>query len=903
MTQYVYDFVEGDKDHKDLLGGKGANLAEMTRLGLPVPPGFTITTEACRTYLQRRSAPAELRVQVTMALRRLEDQVGRRLGDTVDPLLVSVRSGAKYSMPGMMETVLNVGLNDYSVGGLAEAAGDERFAWDSYRRLVQMFAKTVLDIDGDVFSDALDAAKAAKGVASDIELDAGDLKTLVETFKQIVVDRAGREFPQDPREQLDMATRAVFDSWNTPRARLYRRRERIPNDLGTAVNVCTMVFGNLGDTSGTGVCFTRDPATGRPGVYGDYLTNAQGEDVVAGIRNTLTLDDLGRIDPTSYEQLRLIMRRLETHYRDLCDIEFTIERGKLWMLQTRVGKRTAAAAFRIAAQFVDDQLITMDEALDRVTGQQLMQLMFPQFDSSADRVVLTKGVAASPGAAVGAVVFDSATAVAKAAAGEPVILVRRETNPDDLEGMIAAVGILTSRGGKTSHAAVVARGMGKTAVCGAEELDVDVVNGTARAGDTVLHAGDVISIDGSTGEVFLGELAVVPSPVAHYLEHGLDTAMDRLDDEAGELVRSVDLLLRHADSERRLGVRANADTAEDAARARSLGAAGIGLCRTEHMFLGDRRVLIERVIVSESGAERDAALAALLPLQREDFIGLLAAMDGLPCTIRLLDPPLHEFLPDRAELMVKVALAAERGQPDPDDVRLLAAVDRLHETNPMLGPARRPARAGRARPVRAAGARHRRGGRGADARRRPPAGRDHGAARRLGDGAAPDQGRDRGDPRRGGRARADPAGHPDRHDDRAAARGADRVPDRRGRRVLLVRHQRPHPDRVGVLPRRRGGGVLRRVPGEGRLHRVAVRDPRPGRRRAAGAHRRRGGPGHPARPQARRLRRARRRPGVGALLPRDRAGLRLLLAVPRAGRPAGGRPCRPRLRKRQLTDA
>ncbi len=685
MTKYVYDFVEGDKDHKDLLGGKGANLAEMTRLGLPVPPGFTVTTEACRSYLLHGSEPAELRVQVTMALRRLEDQVGRRLGDSVDPLLVSVRSGAKYSMPGMMDTVLNVGLNDYSVDGLAQAAGDERFAWDSYRRLVQMFGKTVLGIDGDLFAHALDAAKHAKSVASDVELDAGDLKTLVEVFKGIVADAAGREFPQDPREQLDLAMRAVFDSWNTPRARLYRRRERIPNDLGTAVNICTMVFGNLGETSGTGVCFTRDPATGRPGVYGDYLTNAQGEDVVAGIRNTLSLDDLGRLDPTSHDQLRQIMRRLETHYRDLCDIEFTIERGKLWMLQTRVGKRTAAAAFRIATQLVDEQLITLDEALDRVTGQQLMQLMFPQFDASHGRVVLTKGVAASPGAAVGKAVFDSAAAVELAGLGEAVILVRRETNPDDLEGMIAAAGILTSRGGKTSHAAVVARGMGKTAVCGAEELDVDSVLGVARAGGVTIKTGDVLSIDGTTGEVFAGELAVVPSPVAFYLEHGLEAAIAQVDEQTGELVSAVDRLLAHADSARRLGVRANADTAEDAARARALGASGIGLCRTEHMFLGDRRVLIERVILSETGPERDEALDALLPLQREDFVGLLAAMDGLPCTIRLLDPPLHEFLPDHAELKVRVALAEERGQRNLADLRLLAAVERLHESNPMLG--------------------------------------------------------------------------------------------------------------------------------------------------------------------------------------------------------------------------
>jgi pyruvate, orthophosphate dikinase len=685
VTTYVFDFAAGDKDQKDLLGGKGANLAEMTRLGLPVPPGFTITTEACRRYLQHGTEPAELRVQVTMALRRLEDQIGRRLGDSVDPLLVSVRSGAKFSMPGMMETVLNVGLNDYSVDGLVAASGNERFAWDSYRRLVQMFGKTVLDIDGELFAGALEAAKTAKGVSSDVELDAGDLKTLVEVFKAIVAETAGREFPQDPREQLDLAVRAVFESWNTDRARLYRRRERIPHDLGTAVNICTMVFGNMGETSGTGVCFTRDPASGRPGVYGDYLTNAQGEDVVAGIRNTLTLDDFHQADPTSYDELQQIMRRLETHYRDLCDIEFTVERGKLWMLQTRVGKRTAGAAFRIATQLVDEQLITLDEALDRVTGQQLMQLMFPQFDASAPRQVITTGIAASPGAAVGHAVFDSASAVARAARGEDVILVRRETNPDDLEGMIASAGILTSRGGKTSHAAVVARGMGKTAVCGAEELDVDSAQGVARSDGFTISSGDLISIDGSTGEVFAGGLPVVPSPVAFYLEHGLDAALAGAGSDVGDLVRAVDRLLRHADQARRLAVRANADTAEDAARARQLGAAGIGLCRTEHMFLGDRRVLIERVILSDPGPERDEALAALLPLQRADFAELLTAMDGLPTTIRLLDPPLHEFLPDRADLMVRVALAEERGEADAADLRLLAAVERLHESNPMLG--------------------------------------------------------------------------------------------------------------------------------------------------------------------------------------------------------------------------
>jgi pyruvate, orthophosphate dikinase len=685
MTRYVFDFTQGDKDQKDLLGGKGANLAEMTKLGLPVPPGFTITTEACREYLALGEEPSELRVEVTMALRHLEDNIGRRLGDRHDPLLVSVRSGAKFSMPGMMETVLNIGLNDASVKGLAEESGDERFAWDSYRRLLQMFGKTVLEMPGEVFADALDKAKSAKGVSNDLELDVDDLKSLVTIFKDGIREHSGRDFPQHPREQLDMAINAVFDSWNTDRARLYRRRERIPQNLGTAVNICTMVFGNLGETSGTGVAFTRDPASGQTGAYGDYLSNAQGEDVVAGIRNTLSLDDLRELDPASHKQLTKVMRRLETHYRDLCDIEFTIERGKLWMLQTRVGKRTAAAAFRIAGQLVDEQLITMDEALSRVSGSQLAQLMFPQFDRSVGRELLIKGMAASPGAAVGRVVFDSPTAKAWAARGEQVVLVRKETNPDDLEGMIAANGILTARGGKTSHAAVVARGMGKTCVCGAEGLDVDSSAKTARVGSTVIGEGDEISIDGSTGEVFLGSMPVVPSPVETYIEDGLTAALDGADDETAALVKAVDRLLTHADLRRRLAIRANADTAEDAERARKLGAEGIGLCRTEHMFLGDRRTLIERVILAGTADERDAALEALLPMQRQDFTELLDAMDGLPVNIRLLDPPLHEFLPDRTELSVKVALAEANGTATEADRKLLAAVDRLHESNPMLG--------------------------------------------------------------------------------------------------------------------------------------------------------------------------------------------------------------------------
>jgi pyruvate,orthophosphate dikinase len=548
-----------------------------------------------------------------------------------------------------------------------------------------MFGKTVLDIEGEIFADALQAANEKAGVASEVDLTADQLKEVVETFKAIIREHSGRDFPQDPREQLDLATRAVFNSWNTSRARLYRRRERIADDLGTAVNICSMVFGNLGETSGTGVAFTRDPASGKPGAYGDYLPNAQGEDVVAGIRNTFSLDELQRTDPASFNELMKIMRKLETHYRDLCDIEFTVEKGKLWMLQTRVGKRTAAAAFRIATQLVDESLITMDEALIRVNGAQLAQLMFPQFDSAAASKIVASGMAASPGAAVGKAVFDSATAVKWAERGERVVLVRRETNPDDLEGMIAATGILTARGGKTSHAAVVARGMGKTCVCGADAVDVSHADRTATIGDLVIKEGDMISIDGSTGHVYLGELAVVPSPVSNYLENGLTSAIATENEEIAALVTAVDRILKHADSVRRLKVRTNADTAEDSKWARNLGAEGIGLCRTEHMFLGDRRVLIERVILADNSEDRNAALEALLPMQQKDFEEIFEEMDSLPVTVRLLDPPLHEFLPDRTDLMVEVALGRERGEDVSRQELLLSAVDRLHESNPMLG--------------------------------------------------------------------------------------------------------------------------------------------------------------------------------------------------------------------------
>ncbi|WP_297554771.1 pyruvate, phosphate dikinase [uncultured Actinomyces sp.] len=689
MVKYVYRFSEGDKDMKDLLGGKGANLAEMTKLGLPVPPGFTITTDACREYMKQGGVPAELAPAVTENLASVEEKMGRKLGDPDNPLLVSVRSGAKFSMPGMMNTVLNIGLNDESVLGLAKVSGNERFAWDSYRRLVQMFGDTVLGVDGALYLDALDNIKERRGVHFDHELSAEDLKELVVEFKQITKEAAGRDFPQDPREQLDLGIEAVFLSWNTERAKIYRRRERISDDLGTAVNVQTMVFGNMGEDSGTGVCFTRDPSTGHSGVYGDILMNAQGEDVVAGIRNTEPLVELETHDKKSYDELLAIMDKLEKHYQDLCDIEFTIEHGKLWMLQTRVGKRTAAAAFRIATQLVDEGLIDMDEALTRVTGEQLTQLMFPQFDAKAKKTLLTKAMAASPGAAVGEIVFNNEDAVVAAEEGRKVILVRRETNPDDLPGMVVAEGILTARGGKTSHAAVVARGMGKTAVVGAEELVVKEKKKFIQVGDQVLHHGDVIGIDGMTGEVFVGDVPVTDSAVTTYLAEGLEAGLAAAaDDEmVADLIKSVDRLLTHADHRRRLAVRANADTPDDAARALSFGAQGIGLCRTEHMFLGERRALVERVILSPAESQaRAEALAELERLQFADFEDMLRVMNGREMTVRLIDPPLHEFLPDLTQLEVKAAVQRAQGEElSAEDRKVLEAVRRLHETNPMLG--------------------------------------------------------------------------------------------------------------------------------------------------------------------------------------------------------------------------
>ena len=605
--------------------------------------------------------------------------MGRSLGDPDDPLLVSVRSGAKFSMPGMMETVLDLGLNDETVLGLGRASGSERFAFDSYRRLLQMFGATVLGIDASAFAVEFDKRKAERGVYADVHLDVTDLRGLVSTYQAIIREHTGRDFPQDPREQVRAAVLAVFSSWLTERAVLYRRQEQIPDDLGTAVNVQAMVFGNRGPGSGSGVCFTRDPASGAGGVYGDYLADAQGEDVVAGIRNTVPLADLEAIDKPSYDQLLDVMSLLERHYRDLCDIEFTIESGRLWILQTRIGKRTAEAAFRIARAMVDEGLIDADEALRRVTGAQLAQLLFPRFDQTAPREYLTTGVGASPGATSGRIALTSDKAAVWGALGDDVVLVRRETNPDDLPGMIAARGVLTARGGKTSHAAVVARGMGRTCVCGAEQMDIDVARSEVRiAGRTILE-GEVVSIDGTTGEVFLGAVPVTDSPVLRHLE-GTVAA-----EETDGLVEAVAFVMRHADRVRRMDVRANADTAEDAARARRFGASGVGLCRTEHMFLGPRRELVERLILAPDEAAGKSALAELLPLQRQDFAEILREMDGLPVTIRLIDPPLHEFLPNHTELAVQVALEDSLNQRNERHHTLLDAVARLVEQNPMLG--------------------------------------------------------------------------------------------------------------------------------------------------------------------------------------------------------------------------
>jgi pyruvate,orthophosphate dikinase len=684
MTKYVYDFSEGNKDMKDLLGGKGANLAEMTNMGLPVPHGFILTTEACLGYLERGDWPLGLIDEAEEHLVRLEHTMGKTLGDPTDPLLVSIRSGAKFSMPGMMDTVLNLGLNEDSLKGLAHQTGDDiRFANDTYRRFIQMFGKIVMGVPAGAFEHALDAAKERKGPrAQDTDLLANDLRALIDEFLEIYEQRTGSAFPTDPRAQMRLATEAVFKSWNGKRAVDYRRQNKIPDDLGTAVNVVAMVFGNRGEDSGTGVAFTRDPATGEKIPYGDYLPNAQGEDVVAGIRNTLPLPELGRLDPVSYGELLQVMHTLEMHYRDMCDIEFTIEKGHLWILQTRVGKRTAFAEWVMASDMLGEGLIDEDTALLRVDANRLEELLKPVVSIKAKAEPIATGLNASPGAASGKVVFSADEAEEWAKRGERVILVRRETTPDDYHGMIASQGILTSAGGTNSHAAVVARGEGIPAVCGADAIKIDVGARSFNANGTAVKEGDVVTIDGFTGNVYVGELPLEES----VLERA------RAGDAAArkeEIWKAFERIMARADAARRLRVRANADTPEQSANARERGAEGIGLCRTEHMFLGEERVdAVRQMIFAETTEEEQAAYDKLLPMQRNDFVGIFRAMDGLPVTVRLLDPPLHEFLPNQVDLAVEVARMEERGETGPaleEKKQVLKKVDELHETNPMLG--------------------------------------------------------------------------------------------------------------------------------------------------------------------------------------------------------------------------
>jgi pyruvate,orthophosphate dikinase len=661
-TQWIYDFAEGSRDMRDLLGGKGANVAEMTRvLGADrVPAGFTITTEACVAYMRAdRDLPGGLAEQVAEALARLEEHTGKRLGDPEDPLLVSVRSGARESMPGMLDTVLNLGLNDESVQGLAARTGNERFAWDSYRRFVQMYGNVVLDVPGERFEAAIKDAKERRGVKLDTELDAGALRELLEAFKGFY------DFPDDPQDQLRGAITAVFDSWVGERAVAYRRINRIPDDWGTAVNVQQMVFGNKGDTSGSGVAFSRDEVTGAPEPSGDFLVNAQGEDVVSGVRNTQDIADLGDLMPEVHAELLDILRTLERHYGDMQDVEFTVEEGRLYMLQTRSAKRPAQAAVRFAVDAVDEGLLDKPRALATIDPERLDALLHPTFDPAADYDVLARGVAASPGAAKGEIVFTAADAVAAEADGREVVLVRPFTEADDVAGFHAAKGILTSEGGKASHAALVARGMGVPAVTGADALEIDVSGGELRVGDTTLRAGDRIAIDGTTGCITTADVPLV------------EPEMDERFEE----------VLRWSDELRALGVRANADTPQDAQRARGFGAEGIGLCRTEHMFFGpERHEKMVRVILADSEEERRASLDALLPLQQRDFEGLFEEMQGLPVTIRLLDPPLHEFLPVRADVQAEVERARiERTDDLAELERTLERVSALEEVNPMLG--------------------------------------------------------------------------------------------------------------------------------------------------------------------------------------------------------------------------
>ncbi len=657
--KYIYSFAEGDKSMRDLLGGKGANLAEMTSLGLPVPPGFTITTETCNQYLEAGDCPQGFFKELDEKLEELEKLTGKRFGDAHDPLLISVRSGARVSMPGMMDTVLNLGLNDETVEGLAEKTGNPGFAYDCYRRFINMFGNVVLGIGHDHFEKVLEEVKEAKNVELDTDLEVEDWRVVVGKYKEIVRGRIGEDFPQDPKEQLRLSILAVFNSWNVKRAVTYRNLHGLPHDMGTAVNVQTMVFGNMGEDSGTGVAFTRDPSTGENKFYGEFLINAQGEDVVAGIRTPEEIGGLEGKMSKVYEQLFGIQKKLETHYRDMQDLEFTIEKGKLWILQTRSGKRTAKAAVKIAVDMVDESLISQEEAIKRVDANALNALLHPSIDPKAEKEVLAKGLPASPGAAVGKVVFTADEAYQLSEEGEKVVLVRKETSPEDIHGMHAAQGILTSTGGMTSHAAVVARGMGKPCVAGCKAVLANEKDKILRIGETVFMEGDVITLDGSTGEVIKGHAPTIEP----------------------ELSGEFDRLMAWADEIRKMKVRTNADMPHDAEVARKFGAEGIGLCRTEHMFFEEDRIMyVRQMILAQDKEVRKAALERLLPMQRDDFKGIFRAMNGFPVTIRLLDPPLHEFLPN-TDAKIK-AVAQDMGV---EFETLKKVVQSLHEFNPMLG--------------------------------------------------------------------------------------------------------------------------------------------------------------------------------------------------------------------------
>ena len=666
--RYIYDLSEGDATMRNLLGGKGAGVAEMARVGVPVPDAFTVTTTACVETMNRGGEwPDGLADEINAGLTRLEERTGRKLGGSENPLLVSVRSGAVFSMPGMMDTILNLGVSDESVAAIAEESGNERFAWDCYRRFIQMYGEVVEGVPAYAYEDALTELKRKRGVELDTDLGPADLKELVATFKEISNEHLGGEWTSDPVEQLHRAVNAVFRSWQNPRAEVYRRANNIPSDLGTAVNVMQMVFGNRGDDSATGVCFTRNPSTGAKELYGEFLVNAQGEDVVAGIRTPRPLAEMREVLPEAYDELIDTMHRMEAHYRDMQDMEFTVENGKLFLLQTRNGKRTAAAALKVASDLVDEGVITKEEALLRIEPDQLDQLLHPAIDPSHGEKPIAKGLPASPGAAVGEVVFDADTAAERGGRGEAVVLVRYETTPDDIHGVIVAQGVLTAHGGMTSHAAVVARGMGKPCVAGASGIHIDAKGRTLTVGDRVIKEGEVITLDGSTGDVFGQEIKLIPP---------------RINEDFQRVVT-------WADEVRELGVRANADNFEDASKARELGAEGIGLCRTEHMFMAaDRLPAVRRMILAETHEARADALEKILPMQQADFEGIFTAMKGLPVTVRLLDPPLHEFLPNLVEqslLVQRLELTGGDASELEDARATLAQVKRLHELNPMLG--------------------------------------------------------------------------------------------------------------------------------------------------------------------------------------------------------------------------